>query len=208
MTTASLLETLDQYEARFVADFMLPFSRIIIRATCPHGKMAITISGKITPFDMMRDAVANDHRDLCVLAHEWDNDGEIKFVGTMFICAAENGNRELCILAKEWSGAADIYVNFETLLIIATRNGDRDLCLLAMEWLEDRDWDDNVFSEMLAVAARNGDRDLCILAKEWIDVAGADTRFDEMLAGAADCEDPVRGWELCQLARKWMKEQI
>ena len=63
--------------------------------------------------------------------------------------------------------------------------------------------------DMIRGAAVNGHRDLCVLAHEWlgvnVDVNRGIMYFLEMLFNAVDCKDPARGWEICQLARQWMK---
>ena len=202
MITAPLFETLDQYEVQFVVDFMPPFSRIIIRATCEYGKAATAIPEKIIFIDMIRNAAIGGHRDLCELAREWG-------MARTFYAISETGcdimlesaacgedfarARDLCILAKEWGAT-----NFRGMLIHATTRGNRDLCVLAHRWsgMSNSVLDLNT---MLVCAVREGDQGLCALAKEWIEESNSDP-LNIMLSAAAESGN----YGLCVLAKDWM----
>ena len=147
MDTVSLFEALDQYEVQFVAVFMSPLSQVIIRATCPYGKITIAIPEKITFIDMIRDAAIGTDpvrgRDLCILAREWAREwggmdkkiGDTHLSGSdiMLECAAGGTDwvraRDLCILAKEWGAT-----NFRGMLTRAMICGNKGLCKLAYKW--------------------------------------------------------------------------
>ena len=210
MDTVSLFEALDQYEVQFVADFMSPFSRIIIRATCPYGKEMIAISKKMTFMNMIRKmASGTDHvrgRDLCELAREWGMHKKISEIGgtgfdVMMEYAAGCKNfvraRDLCELAKEWGAT-----NFRGMLCYATIRGNRDLCNLAHEWSDGSNSTLNL-SAMLTCAMERGHRDLCILATEWINDRRNDDYLNSMLVTAARSGNQDR----CVLTKELMDAQ-
>ena len=95
----------------------------------------------------------------------------------------------------------------------------RNICILVREWA--RRWARETQSKtnstteagssipldfhwMLSGAARGGHRDLCILACGWAcETYDPIMDFGCMLCNAVRCADPVRGRELCILAREW-----
>ena len=216
MTAVSLFDALDQYEVQFVAVFMSPFSRVIIRATCPYGEKVVAISEKITFMDMIRYSAVDGHRDLCILAHEWgmnrtfDAFGETGF-DIMMEYAADCEDpvraRDLCILAKEWNREArsKSSLHFNGMLMHAVARGNQELCEIADDWATQTN---SVLDleTMLTRAAGCPDaaraRDLCILAKKWGLESKTPLDFDKMRDAAARNGNQ----ELCELARKWKRE--
>ena len=102
---SSLVETLDQWEAQMIAEFLSSFSISILRASCQWTSLVVAVHTVKDKHDidwMLCYVAKSGHRDLCELAREW---GATNF-DQMLFDAAKGGHRDLCELAREW-GATD-----------------------------------------------------------------------------------------------------
>ena len=215
----SLIDMLDQWEVKMIAEFLSPFNALLLRASCIKGATSNIVIGAVPMSDdeygdrdpewLLRCAAEGGHRELCILAREW---GAIDF-DSMLNYSARGGHRNICVLAREWE-----VTDFNRMLGSAAGCADpvraRDLCILARKWLDAEDIMPD-FSCMLHNAAVEGNRDLCELAYKWarewwlklspaIRASASPMDFNDMLSCAAECADPVRGRDLCILAREWL----
>ena len=120
--TTPWIETLDQYEVQFVTNFMSPFARIILRATCRYGNEVIERGERITNAKMLISATTYGHKDLCFTAKEWGRKVSpgLDF-DEMIERAAEYGHRDLCDLARRIGEEGLRY--YSTIVFRRTKNG-------------------------------------------------------------------------------------
>ena len=181
---ASLIEMLDQWEVKMIAEFLSASNTSLLRATCAFGASNIVIPMGIKMHGTWRvllKATKKGHRDICILAHKW---GALDFDG-MLRYAALYGHRDLCILAREWidnsfanwklgKGGHYVNVNHEGMVINAACGGHRDICELARKWNdEDHTALPINFDHMLRSATEGNHQDICELAREWINESSA-----------------------------------
>ena len=177
----SLVGSLDQYELGFIANYMEPLDKLILRATCAYCSAEIQ----------------NDIRDAMNMN---------TFLSFAAISADFTRARELCELACKWARSMHTHstpINFNWMLWGAAESGHRELCILAREWICASKTKIGL-NEMLWSAAEGGHRDLCELAREWIVASGARISINDMISNALRCKDPGRGREVCLLAKKWI----
>ena len=204
MTTAPRLETLDQWEAQMVADYMRSFGVLSLRVTSAHAARVIVAPQKCKRHNikwMFFKSVALGSYDMCVLTYVWLNkiierQEKYDYINIMFRTAANKGHLDICVAAKELLALDSKTPNRIAIpddspkhqgIEKATRT---EIC--------------TAYSKMICGAAEGGHRDICIIAKEWADAAGVICDFNEMLYGAAKCPDGDRALDLCTLARGWL----
>ena len=179
MTTASLLGALDQYEVQFVADFMSPFARKIVRATCQYGKEVIALNEKIIFMDpMYHEAFRDDHAGESRLKIVDLDCPEYRGCEVPTLICFNSEYLSACAIEHKWDARV-----FDGMNIYAAIQGDRDPHIIAKEWREINfvfmeEYEASSASDFdgpIIYAAMQGDRDPYIVAKEW-----CETNFELM----------------------------
>ena len=207
MTTENLLKTLDQWEVRFIADFMSPFSQKVLRTTCRYGRAVVIAPEKMKLLIMTKFAAEYGDSDIFALAVKW-------------------GTRAHMDITKSKYFVGDNSSGYMSILEIAALNGHQDICIIAMEWFDAREriareknagkgaeyyggylshaeYIDALLNHALSAAARGTDsvraHDICVLIMEWLCDENITPDLNQMLQAAAESGH----CNLCFLARDW-----